>query len=109
MDPTTEYLVLLFFHEIPNKAAAIVALVLFAIISVAVTAITIKTRCYYMLTVAITGYLEMGGEVCCTCWAAAVAANYLLAAWLPLRPHGLLWVILSSTYTARVTYGSPSP
>uniref|UniRef100_A0A383WPD6 THH1/TOM1/TOM3 domain-containing protein n=1 Tax=Tetradesmus obliquus TaxID=3088 RepID=A0A383WPD6_TETOB len=58
---TTEQLVLIFFHEIPNKAAAAAALALFAVISLVITALSFKTRSYYMLTVAVTGFLEMAG------------------------------------------------
>jgi hypothetical protein len=58
---TREQLIMVFFHEIPNKAAAIAALVLFAVISIAITGLSVKTRSYYMLTVAVTGFLEMAG------------------------------------------------
>jgi hypothetical protein len=58
---TTEQLVLIFFHEIPNKAAAAAVLTLLAVISLVITGLSIKTRSYYMLTVAVTGFLEMAG------------------------------------------------
>jgi hypothetical protein len=58
---TTEELVIRYLHEVPNEAAAAAALVLLAIIAVALTTITIKTRTFYMLTVAITAFLEMVG------------------------------------------------
>jgi hypothetical protein len=36
-------------------------LTLFAVISLVITGISIKTRSFYMLTVAVTGFLEMAG------------------------------------------------
>lgn len=57
---------LILYHYVPNKAAAIAAVVLYAIISIAVTAVSIKTRTHYMLTVALTGFLELAGK-CCVC------------------------------------------
>ena len=55
---------LILYHYLPNKAAAIAAVVLYAVISLVVTALSIKTKSYYMLTVAVTGFLELAGE----CW-----------------------------------------
>lgn len=63
-DLPVDTVLLILYHYIPSKAAATAAVVLYAIVSVAVTAVTMKTRAYYMLTVAITGFLELAGESC---------------------------------------------
>ncbi len=57
-----------FYHYIPSKPAAIAAVVLYALVSIAVAAVTLKTRSYYMLTVVVTGLLELAGK-CRSLWA----------------------------------------
>lgn len=59
----TDSVLLILYHYLPSKGAAIAAVVLYAIISLAVTAVTCTTRTYYMLTVAVTGFLELAGEL----------------------------------------------
>lgn len=54
-------LLLILYHYLPNRAAGIAAVILYAVVSVAVTAVTIKTRTWYMMTVALTGLLELTG------------------------------------------------
>jgi len=54
-------LLLILYHYLPNRAAAIAAVILYAVVSVAVTAVTVKTRTWYMMTVALTGLLELTG------------------------------------------------
>lgn len=61
-DLPAETVLMFLYHYIPSKPAAIAAAVLYAVISVAVAAVTVKTRTYYMLTVGVTGILELIGE-----------------------------------------------
>lgn len=51
------------FHYTPDLAAAITALVLFVLISLANGAVTVYTRTWFMLIVAATGFLEAGGYI----------------------------------------------
>jgi hypothetical protein len=53
---------LILYHYLPNKQAAIAAVILYAVITVGVTAVTVKTRSWYMLTVALTGVMELTGK-----------------------------------------------
>jgi hypothetical protein len=53
---------LILYHYVPSRPAAVAAVVLYALMSILVTAISIKTRSYFMLTVAVTGLLELAGE-----------------------------------------------
>lgn len=53
----------LLYQYIPNKGAAAAAVVLYALLSIAVAAVSIKTRLYYMLLVALTALLELAGEL----------------------------------------------
>jgi hypothetical protein len=53
---------LILYHYVPSRPAAIAAVVLYAVISILVTGISIKTRSYFMLTVAVTGFLELAGR-----------------------------------------------
>lgn len=53
---------LILYHYLPNKQAAIAAVILYAIITGLATAVTVNTRSWYMLTVAFTGLLELTGE-----------------------------------------------
>lgn len=64
-DLPVETVLHLLFGYTPCKAAAIAAVVLYAIITVAVAAVTLKTRTYYMLTVVFTGVLELIGAQEC--------------------------------------------
>jgi hypothetical protein len=57
-----DMVLLILYHYLPNKQAAIAAVVLYAVITVMVTAVTVKTRSWYMLTAAFTGLLELTGE-----------------------------------------------
>lgn len=53
---------LILYHYVPSRPAAVAAVVLYAVISILVAAISIKTRSYFMLTVAVTGFLELAGR-----------------------------------------------
>jgi hypothetical protein len=53
---------LILYHYVPSRPAAVAAVVLYAVISILVTGISIKTRSYFMLTVAVTGFLELAGK-----------------------------------------------
>jgi hypothetical protein len=64
-DMPVELVLQLTYGYIPSKPAAIAAVVLYAIITVAVAAVTLKTRTYYMLTVVFTGILELIGVQDC--------------------------------------------
>jgi hypothetical protein len=71
-DLPVETVLHLLFGYTPSKPAAIAAVVMYAIITVAVAAVTLKTRTYYMLTVVVTGILELigaQGGATCTQWA----------------------------------------
>jgi hypothetical protein len=85
--PVDTVLVILYHHYLPNKAAALAALVLYAFISVAVTAVSVKTRSYYMLTVAVTGFLEVAGAQ--HCWQPPL---------MPCTHCGMPWLILHALY-----------
>lgn len=49
------------FHEYPKQSPAIAAVALYCIASLAIVILTVRTKAWFMLTVAITGFLEMGG------------------------------------------------
>ncbi|GBF96335.1 hypothetical protein Rsub_09405 [Raphidocelis subcapitata] len=51
------------FHEEPSLAAAAAALALYLAVTLAVTAVTVRTRAWFMLTVSLTGALEALGFV----------------------------------------------
>jgi hypothetical protein len=55
-------LLLVLYHYLPNREAAIAAVILYAVVTLAVAAVTIRTRAHYMWTVAFTGLLELTGE-----------------------------------------------
>jgi hypothetical protein len=55
-------LLLLLYRFNPNQGAAIVAVVVFALIALAVTAVTVKTKAWYMLLVSLTALFELAGE-----------------------------------------------
>lgn len=61
-DLPVETILLILYHYIPSKSAAIAALVLYILVTIAVTAVTLKTRAFFMLTVSITGILEVLGK-----------------------------------------------
>ena len=52
------------FHQIPKEAPAVFALVVFAILGLINLGITIRTRAWFMVTIAITAGLEVGGYAC---------------------------------------------
>lgn len=52
------------FHQIPKQAPAIFALIMFALMGSINLGITIKTRAWFMLTIAFTAGLEVGGYAC---------------------------------------------
>ena len=58
----TEALLAVLYQYIPNKGAAATAVALYALLSIAVAAVSVKTRLYYMLLVALTALLELAGE-----------------------------------------------
>lgn len=58
-----DMLLLILYHYLPSLGAAIAAVILYAVISIAVTAVTVKTRAWYMMTVAFTAVLELTGEL----------------------------------------------
>jgi hypothetical protein len=53
---------LLLYGYIPNKGAATVAVVLYILVSIAVTAVTVKTKSWYMLVVTLAAILELAGK-----------------------------------------------
>lgn len=53
---------LILYHYLPNRGAAAAAVALYALVSLAAAAITVKTRCWYMLLVPVTALLELAGE-----------------------------------------------
>jgi hypothetical protein len=53
---------LLLYGYIPNKGAAIVAVLLYILVSIAVTAVTVKTKSWYMLVVTLAAILELAGK-----------------------------------------------
>lgn len=57
-----DMLLLVLYHYLPNRATAIAAVILYAVVTLAVAAVTILTRAHYMWTVAFTGLLELTGE-----------------------------------------------
>jgi len=61
-DLPVETILLILYHYIPSKSAAIAALVLYILVTIAVTAVTLKTRAFYILTVSVTGILEVIGR-----------------------------------------------
>lgn len=61
--PTTEDIVRAYYHELPNKAAAIAAICLYAAVTAVLLATTIKTRAWFMLFGAATGIIEVAGYV----------------------------------------------
>lgn len=66
---------LILYHYVPSRPAAIAAVVLYAVISILVAGISIKTRSYFMLTVAVTGFLELAGRevwTLCVGWVSRV-------------------------------------
>ena len=52
------------FHQIPKEAPAIFAIAAFATLGIANLAITVRTRAWFMLTIAFTAGLEVGGYIC---------------------------------------------
>lgn len=50
-----------FFHEYPEPAPAIVALVLYMIAGIAILVVTVRVRSWFMLTVTVTALLESAG------------------------------------------------
>jgi hypothetical protein len=68
-DLPVETVLHLLFGYTPCKAVAIAAVVLYALVTVAVAAVTLRTRTCYMLTVVITGILELiGARECAGLW-----------------------------------------
>lgn len=57
-----DMVLLILYHYLPNKEAAVAAVILYAVITIAVTAVTIKTQSWYMLTVGLTGLMELTGR-----------------------------------------------
>mmetsp|Transcript_28830 Transcript_28830/g.63520 ORF Transcript_28830/g.63520 Transcript_28830/m.63520 type:complete len:320 (-) Transcript_28830:905-1864(-) len=56
-----EDIIMQYMGEIPNKAAAIVALSCYLLITFMVLWVTLRTRAWFMLTVVVTGFLEAAG------------------------------------------------
>jgi hypothetical protein len=63
---TGDTALLVLYSYTPNSGAAIVAVLFYALISIAVTAVTVKTRTWYMLLVPFTALLELAGESDCS-------------------------------------------
>lgn len=57
-----DMLLLVLYHYLPNRVAAIAAAILYAVVTLGVAAATIHTRSHYMWTVTFTGLLELTGE-----------------------------------------------
>lgn len=58
----TQAALLLLYGYIPNQGAADVAVICYVPISVAVTAVTVKTKAWYMLLVTVAAVFELAGE-----------------------------------------------
>lgn len=63
---TGDAALLVLYSYIPNSGAAIVAVLFYTLISIAVTVVTVKTRTWYMLLVSFTALLELAGESDCS-------------------------------------------
>lgn len=69
------HLLIMFFHEIPEKAPAYVALVLFFLGGLVGLQLAIKSKAKFMLLVPITAWLEVAGFICRILLLASPARN----------------------------------
>ena len=59
----TDATVYLYYHYIPKQAPTVVAAVVFLVLGFVKLGITIKTKAWFMLIVALTAFLEVGGFI----------------------------------------------
>ena len=59
----TDATVYLYYHYIPKQAPAVVAIIVFLALGLVNLAITFKTKAWFMLIVALTAFLEVGGFI----------------------------------------------